>query len=289
MVRKGWSAMDVPSGWVQVLRGPRPPSQKWPPAKRNAVTESRGQRQGAPRSQQVVSGRGPAPSPEEVIERARVRVAQLEAAVQLLDVEDPALPPLREALMKARVQASAPPLTDQIASSELYVARKKKRLEEAEQGILEAVRKRDLLKTEVVAGEERLARLKDDLEMSRSPTVPGVSTPSTDLQAEVQKLRVAVAELTRERDLFKAEAEEPARKKFVTGTQHMGIPPAPNTRILGELHEWVVARQKDLMNAWSSGQVDTVVELTKLVHDGATQMKELMTPVPPSVVANMVP
>ena len=53
--------------------------------------------------------------------------------------------------------------------------------------------------------------------------------------------------------------------------------------------EWVVARQKDLMNAWSSDQVDTVVELTKLVHDGATQMKELMTPVPPSVVANMVP
>ena len=122
------------------------------------------------------------------MERARVRVAQFEAAVQLLDVEDPALPPLREALMKARAQASAPPLTDQIASPELYVARKKKRLEEAEQGILEAVRKRDLLKTEVVAGEERLARLKDDLEMSRSSTVPGVSTPSTNLQAEVQKL-----------------------------------------------------------------------------------------------------
>ena len=58
------------------------------------------------------------------MERARVRVAQLEAAVQLLDVEDPALPPLREALMKARALASA----DQIASSELYVAQKKKRL-----------------------------------------------------------------------------------------------------------------------------------------------------------------
>ena len=57
----------------------------------------------------------------------------------------------------------------------------------------------------------------------------------------------------------------------------MGIPPVPNTLIAGDLHEWVVARQKDLMNAWSSGQVDTVVELTKLVHDGATQMKELMS------------
>ena len=147
----------------------------------------------------------------------------------------------------------------------MYVARKKKRLE-AGQGILEAVRKRDVLKAEVVAGEERLARLKDDLEMSRSSTVPSMSTPSTDLQAEVQKLRVAVAELTRERDLFKVEAEEPARKKFVTGTQHMGIPPVPKTLIPGELQEWVMARQKDLMNAWSSGQVDTVVELTKLVH-----------------------
>ena len=53
VVRKGWTAMDVPSGWVQVLRGPRPPSQRWPPAKRNVVTESRGQRQAAPRFQQV--------------------------------------------------------------------------------------------------------------------------------------------------------------------------------------------------------------------------------------------
>ena len=29
MVRKGWSSMDVPSGWVQIIRGPHLPSQ-WP-------------------------------------------------------------------------------------------------------------------------------------------------------------------------------------------------------------------------------------------------------------------
>ena len=28
MVRKGWSSMDVPSGWVQIIRGPRPLSQR---------------------------------------------------------------------------------------------------------------------------------------------------------------------------------------------------------------------------------------------------------------------
>ena len=228
--------------------------------------KSRGQRQAAPRFQQVVDVAQPRLRRRSWKEHA-VRVAQLEAAVQLLDVEDPALPPLREALMKARAQASAPPLTDQNASSELYVARKKKRLEEAEQGILEAVRKSDVLKAEVVAGEERLARLKDDLEMSRSSTVPGVSTPSTDLQTEVQKLRV-VAELTPERDLFKAEAEELARKKFVTGTQHMASLPCPT----------LSSRGNCTSGLWPDR--NTVVELTKLVHDGATQMKELMTPVP---------
>ena len=30
MVRKGWTQMEVPSGWVQILWGPRPPSQQWP-------------------------------------------------------------------------------------------------------------------------------------------------------------------------------------------------------------------------------------------------------------------
>ena len=32
MPRRGWSAMDVPSGWVQILRGPRPRSVRWPRA-----------------------------------------------------------------------------------------------------------------------------------------------------------------------------------------------------------------------------------------------------------------
>ena len=33
MPRRGWQSMDVPAGWVQVFRGPRPPNQTWPSAK----------------------------------------------------------------------------------------------------------------------------------------------------------------------------------------------------------------------------------------------------------------
>ena len=36
MPRRGWSVMEVPNGWVQVLRGPRPNSVRRPMASRNA-------------------------------------------------------------------------------------------------------------------------------------------------------------------------------------------------------------------------------------------------------------
>ena len=32
MVRKGWSNLEVPNGWLKVVRGVRPPSEKWPRA-----------------------------------------------------------------------------------------------------------------------------------------------------------------------------------------------------------------------------------------------------------------
>ena len=33
MPRRGWQQLDVPSGWVRVLRGPRPKSEQWPNAR----------------------------------------------------------------------------------------------------------------------------------------------------------------------------------------------------------------------------------------------------------------
>ena len=65
MVRRGWSQFDVPTGWVQIVRGPRPKSVK----------------------PQVASGRtGVAPqttprfSPEAVVEVSVSKVAKLEKA-----------------------------------------------------------------------------------------------------------------------------------------------------------------------------------------------------------------
>ena len=32
MPRRGWSTADVPGGWIQILRGPKPRSEQWPRA-----------------------------------------------------------------------------------------------------------------------------------------------------------------------------------------------------------------------------------------------------------------
>ena len=108
--------------------------------------------------------------------------------MQLLDAENPALVTLQEALKKAK--ASAPPLADRVSASEMYVAKKKKRLEEAEQEILEAIKFRDVLKAEVVAGGERLAGLKEELTRAASaplrvPTDVGVSDVIAHLKGPV--------------------------------------------------------------------------------------------------------
>ena len=53
MPRKGWTQVEVPSGWTQLIRGPRPKSVQWP----KAVRMSSAVPAGAPQPQRVPRGR----------------------------------------------------------------------------------------------------------------------------------------------------------------------------------------------------------------------------------------
>ena len=37
--RKGWTVMEVPNGWYEVLRGPRPPYVRWPAVSRGQPSQ----------------------------------------------------------------------------------------------------------------------------------------------------------------------------------------------------------------------------------------------------------
>ena len=87
MVRKGWTQMEVPSGWVQILRGPRPKSEQWPKQSKS-ISKVKG------RGQQRQSSVSPRHDPDSVMSNARSRIAKLEAAMVAVGESDPTYPSL---------------------------------------------------------------------------------------------------------------------------------------------------------------------------------------------------
>ena len=61
MPRGGWSHLEVPSGWIQVLRGPRPKSVRWPFSNERSSSDVP-QPRGRWRQPQQLKG-GPVPRP----------------------------------------------------------------------------------------------------------------------------------------------------------------------------------------------------------------------------------
>ena len=103
--------------------------------------------------------------PDKRLARARVRVGQLESAIKVLDPGDPTLLVLQEALKKAQQQAKTPSLESRVRVAEEYLARKKKRLVEAEQAVVAAVEGRDRFLSEVAEGERSLTKLQEEKQM----------------------------------------------------------------------------------------------------------------------------
>ena len=105
MPRRGRSSMDVPTGWVQVLRGPRPPSQKWP-----SVPRPSQQRQSqVPRSRGHVRSNRVQPTrvnPDASHEVAREKIAKLEKALG----QGPAVEALKAELERTMGAAKRPPI-----------------------------------------------------------------------------------------------------------------------------------------------------------------------------------
>ena len=65
MPRRGWSTADVPAGWIQIVRGPRPRSEQWPRASatRSAVPRVPSSVQAQPLKPILTSAKEPRHSP----------------------------------------------------------------------------------------------------------------------------------------------------------------------------------------------------------------------------------
>ena len=137
---KGWSSMDVPTGWVQVVRGHDQSRRSGHMRSKLAVVRRRmgqravGVRPGVPSTR--------APDPDVAQEAANERVSKLEAAIFFA------------------AASRSKPIQDQIAETEAFISCAQKRLSVLEE---ERVREQELLDKALL----RQERLRRELQIER--------------------------------------------------------------------------------------------------------------------------
>ena len=199
MPRRGLVA--APDGWVQIIRGPRPPSVKWPAASEGSGTTKKQGVVGVPRSQARGRWRQPFAqvSSEVSFEAAQRRVAQLESALRALgDAKGPEVTVLQESLKASKRAAQVPPVKVQLVHCEQFVARAEKRLAIHDE-------ERITLVKQLEDGKQRLLKLRE--EVSQSPAPAPAPVQPTDWGAQVASLQQMLNTLQSERDALAAQIQ----------------------------------------------------------------------------------
>ena len=186
--------------WQTVLRGPRPPSNRW--TKSNAFATQNALKNKTPEVKVVKHpGQTSTPPrvslpPEEAQEAARKRVVKLRAVLDTLGEDNETYPTIKAALQKAEVQAQERPISEQTRITKMFISRKQKKVEQTRLETEKAKESLSRAQTEQVEqealsadGERRLEALLAKEKVLPSPfTVPQPAiTPN--VQAEFSRLQ----------------------------------------------------------------------------------------------------
>ena len=247
---------------MQVVRGPRPKSVQWPRASKDVKPQQQPRQFGTPQQgrwrQPQLDGRqgqpqAPktgirSPHPDEKAAMAQERVSKLEAALR-------AAPSLREALKKARQQAVPP--QDKVAQCESFLERARKREAAARELVVQAQTELTRLSAEVVEGEQRSATLRAELERTQSPVA------AVDMSAEVERLRVLVEQLSKEKEDDQNPKRVCRREDFIPQCDE-------------EMQEWIEGQQRDLQAAIVAGQLPEVARTSHLLSTAAQEWQQII-------------
>ena len=271
MVRKGWSQLEVPNGWIQLIRGPRPKSVQWPRVSQPA--EVRVPRQPKPNAPVAkpnapvakTSGMRPFGDPSVKVTAAQEGVAKLESALAALQgVEGPEVDSLRAALKRAK-DVKLTPLDVQAKECEAFLARARAHLTE-----LDA--KRAVAGTNIKEAEQ--------IQLQHSAPPP---PPVPDAETELRQLRETVAQLKGQLHHTKpaATVEVPISKRQCRRDEDF-VP-----MCVEELQEWIAGRQADLHEAMVAGRPDEAARVSDIMGQAVQQwQREVSVSCMPSVVTN---
>ena len=281
MTRRGWRQIDVPTGWVKVIRGPRPQSVEWPKVSQQSRQPGNIRQPAAPPAPKGNSK----PSPPERVRRtpddnraaALAKIARIQASIQVLGTEDTEeLHVLKESLKKAENAAKIPPPQVQIDHALEFIKRARKRLESADDKIAKAAQalrfaqeEKELDMKGIAESEALVKRLREEVDqnlfgasaecgktVTQVAQFPGDGPPPQWAQ-ELMELRQQVAQLRGE---DRTEGGEPCKKRLREDYVPMSTE---------DLVQWMADRQKDLQEAMLSGRTHDVTRLAQLVAEVA--------------------
>ena len=249
MPRKGWTTVEVPDVWLQIIRGPRPPAAKWLRAKAQSTPEQR--------PSTTVAHRQPL-SPN-----------------QMLQMQDrPRRSPFGSRIVSCPT-SSCDPSSRQAhrryvsfhCTGEKRIAAGSAKIEQAEQ--------RQVLE-ELAQAEKDLECFRREAETAQTGGSGGCrwesQDPVTALEAELSQVRAELAQLKGGVDPD-APCGPSVKRPCRTGEVRGAIPAMP-TLVPAELNLWLEERHADLHEALLKGDSNRALELTAL-SDGVKQMVEM--------------
>ena len=268
--------LAAPDGWVQIIRGPRPPSVGWPAASEVSGTTKKQGVVGVPRSQARGRWRQTFAqvSSEVSFEAAQRRVAQLESALRALgDARGSEVTVLQESLKVAKRAAQVPLVKVQLAHCEQFVARAEKRLAIDDE-------ERITLVKQLEDGKQRLLKLRE------SPS----HQHQHQFSEQIGEHRLRVCNrwstlcsrsgiLSRRR--FRARRQTCRRTESLPDDAHnrelaqdSTSPPCPRWS-QESFPQWLEDRQEDLKDAFAREDDVGVLELTSKMAQGAERLIQL--------------
>ena len=266
--------MEVPDGWLQLIRGPRPKSERWP--RRTPQTHQKPAP--AVRLLGVQGSKGPRVptrpatdpaqrvSPDTARAAAQEKVRKLEKALEVMaDVEGPAVDALRAELKKVQSAAMVPALDVQMEQCESFISRSQRRLAELD-------KQREAEEELLTEARARLERLRLEAEQCRA-----ASSATLNVDSELTRLRAQVVELQR--------AATPALPRTAPVWMGDGPPSLDNvlpmpTANIQDVEHWLNCRNCEMRNALEHGDVATVARCGSLVAQGAAMLANLSHDVP---------
>ena len=281
MGRRGWASVAAPAGWYEVIRGPRPPTVSWSSQPKGwgkgtgkvsevpQVSGPRGRwRQGAPQHVRQPETFRSRRNPDEVRVGASDKITRLQSALAVLGEDDETeRSALEVALKKAQAQAVVPPVSEQIEHTQKFIERAKKRVVLADEYVQWAQEWKVECDKELLEAEDRLARLR--VEVERPTPVPD---PATEVQRLQHQLAQAQAQLLQHGCTSVSAgstAKRPRRREdFVCSC-------------IEEVIEWMSDRQMDIQEEIARANAAEVARLSSLVVQAATSLQ----PLQPSMVA----